>query len=535
MFQLAIIVGIYSYSVFFLGVLGYLYFYPLLLLSLVFLCIAVVVLKQHVFDALRSWKHEWKEIQMHPLAVFCCILLVIQGIVNLIGAAGPELGFDALWYHLTLPKIYMTNHAIGYIPGGLLYYSVMPKLIEMLYIPALLFSNEIAAKLIHFTFGILIVITLYKFAREFVNTTLSLLILIIFYSNLVVAWESITAYIDLGRTFYELFACYAFILWYKRKEFPLLVLSAVLIGFAITAKVLALGSLGMLWVLLLVALVWQKQTVKTIVAFLCMYAAVALLIPLPWFLLAFAATGNPVYPFFSAAYPLYPAVSGNPIDVILDGIALVLFSADPISPIYLIFLPVLFFVFQKAEKPIKLLLFYALLATGVWYLTPHTGGGRFLLPYLPIFSLLVGYGLWRLWQEKYLRFFCLVLICFIALVSIGYRAAANAKYLPVLLGMQSKDTFLTNNLNYGFGDFYDTDGYFKTALPSDEKVLLIGFHNLYYVNFSFVDRSWMQRGEQYNYIAVQQTELPQAFADYRKVYYNPTTQVSLYKRSEQRK
>ena len=34
------------------------------------------------------------------------VILIGQILVNLIGALGPELGFDALWYHLTEAKLF---------------------------------------------------------------------------------------------------------------------------------------------------------------------------------------------------------------------------------------------------------------------------------------------------------------------------------------------------------------------------------------------------------------------------------------------
>ena len=62
------------------------------------------------------------------------ILIFILCLVNLVGALGPETAFDALWYHITLPKIYLQHKELLFIPGGLLYYSAMPQLGEMLYV-----------------------------------------------------------------------------------------------------------------------------------------------------------------------------------------------------------------------------------------------------------------------------------------------------------------------------------------------------------------------------------------------------------------
>src|SRR5690606_34153041 len=98
---------------------------------------------------------------------FLIVLLIILWLINLIGVLAPEISFDALWYHLTIPKIFAQNHAITHIPGGLYYYSLMPKLVDLLYIPAVMVNSAIGAKLIHFTFGILTLIVLYKIARSY--------------------------------------------------------------------------------------------------------------------------------------------------------------------------------------------------------------------------------------------------------------------------------------------------------------------------------------------------------------------------------
>jgi len=100
-------------------------------------------------------QNEFKNLLNDKLSVFFFIIIVLQVLINLVGVLGPEISFDALWYHLTIPKVFLLNHSIFHIPGNLLYYSDLPKLGELLYIPALSFFNEIAAKFVHFAFGLL--------------------------------------------------------------------------------------------------------------------------------------------------------------------------------------------------------------------------------------------------------------------------------------------------------------------------------------------------------------------------------------------
>ena len=75
-------------------------------------------------------------------------LLVLQALINLIGALGPELGFDALWYHLTEAQLFLSRGSIAPIPGNLLYWSGLPRLGEVIYM-------YLPGKLVHWGFGLL--------------------------------------------------------------------------------------------------------------------------------------------------------------------------------------------------------------------------------------------------------------------------------------------------------------------------------------------------------------------------------------------
>ncbi|MEK7154911.1 MAG: hypothetical protein AAB697_02185, partial [Patescibacteria group bacterium] len=109
--------------------------------------------------------------------------------------------------------------------------------------------------------------------------------------------------------------------------------------------------------------------------------------------------------------------------------------SDPINPIYVMILPVAWIVRKKIPVVVTA---YCLLAFMVWYVTPRTGGGRFLLPYLPVWSVAVAIVIKRLRDEEKsissIKRFLVGIVIILALISIGYRAVANAKYVPVILG-----------------------------------------------------------------------------------------------------
>lgn len=452
------------------------------------------------------------KIQLDKFGKLLFSLLLIQILVNLIGALGPEISFDALWYHLTLPKIFLLYHSIFYIPGGLLYYSLFPKLGEMLFLAALTIDGEIFVKLIHFIFGILTVAVTYKVSRKILDQNFSLLACLILSSNLVFSWESTTAYVDLIRSFFEVLTLWAFL----NKD---TIRSGISLGLAISTKLLSFGSLP---IFLTLHILFRKKYFKSIVVF----TILSILVPLPWLIFSYIKTGNPVYPLFTESYQT--SINISLFQIIPDTLNLLLKADDPISPIYLITLPLIILSFKRFSQNLKIITIYSLLAILIWYLIPRTGGGRFILPYLPVFSILVS-GTIAFLKFNQLKKLLIILTIFIALVTIGYRSIANYKYLNVILGRELKEEFLAKNLNFNFGDFYDVDGFFKQNIKAEDKVLLYGFHNLYYVNFSFIHESWVKKGDRFKYIAISKdSKLPKKFSFWPLIYYNQTTGVKVY-------
>ncbi len=472
MFTVAILIGISSYLIFILGLLRLLYKPIILFSTLVCLFTFIYLFKNWLILNLIRFFEISKKIHyffsIDKLSQSLIVLLFLQGIINLVGVLGPELGFDALWYHLTLPKIYLDNHSIEHITGGLLYYSAMPKLTEMLYTGALAFGNEIFAKLIHFSFGILCLITLYKLSRKFFTTKLSIVVITIFYSNLVVGWMSITAYIDLARTFFEIMALWGFINWLESKEKKWLIESGIMLGLAISTKLLAIGSLFIFFILIIYFFTSEESKrrllrhnprwfstfgqlgggrVRNLFFCLLAYLFISILIPLPWFVFAFINSGNPFYPIFENIYPININLNFiNPLKL-----------SDPINPLYVVLMPIAILLFSRQTFLLKIISIYSILSFLIWQLTPNTGGGRFIMPYLPAFSILTVWVIREIWKMK-IKPFIVGLVVFFLGFSIIYRLGANLKYIPILVGIQSKSYFLTKNLNFSYGDYYYTDG-----------------------------------------------------------------------------
>lgn len=470
MFPLALILGLYSYSIFFLGLLHLLTTPNIILTSVLYLSFAVFLLSKH---SLQLPKQD-------TFSKILFLLLIGQGIVNLIGALGPEIGFDALWYHLTLPKIWLGHNSIFFIPGAQFKYSVMPMLTEMYYF---IFPG----KLVHYLFGVLSLIVTFKLSRKILSANYSLLATLIFSSNLVFGWESTSAYIDLARTFFEITALYLFL---DNKIYK----SAIVLGFAVSTKLLALGSLP-----IFILLLFLKKSKLSLYPRFCFLVIAAVS---PWLIRAYLSTGNPFYPVFSTILTgIY--VSLDPRNLL----NLLTRASDPIHPIYLIIILLLPYLKIKNLK-VKIILLYSLLSLIIWSITPNTGGGRFILPYLPALSILAASVIHHL-KSKIL---ILVAILY-SLFSISYRFTANLKYL------QPKDQLLKQKLGFNFGDYYDFDHFFTHS----DRVLPLGINNLYYLD-SYIALPH----EKFDYILLRDMPLPFQYQNWKLVLRNDITNTEIY-------
>ena len=145
----------------------------------------------------------------------------------------------------------------------------------------------------------------------------------------------------------------------------------------------------------------------------------------------------------------------------------------------------------------------------VWWLMPGTDFGRFALFPLALLAASIKF------QPKKIFIFLIILQ---AVIGIGGRAWANAKYL-------NRDNFLCRNLKFDFGDFYDCDGWFAKNIQPTDKILIYNLHNLYYVNFPYDHESWKDPVTKYTHILVGEggPEL-----DLPLIYQNELTRVKLY-------
>ncbi len=249
------------------------------------------------------------------IALLLLLVALIGSVVVL--AWVPPVSRDALTHHLAIPKLYLQNGGIYEIPT--IKFSYYPMNLDLLYLLPLYFGNDIAAKYIHFAFGLFTAWLIYSYLAKRLDRTWAVLGALFFLSLPVIVKLSITVYVDLGLVFFSTAALMGLLKWIEsRYEFKFLLLSAVCCGLALGTKYNGLLTLLILTVMVPLVFIGQskpmpmlktpasrKSTAKTqLKALACggVYVVIALLVFSPWMIRNVVWKANPVYPLYNSFF-----------------------------------------------------------------------------------------------------------------------------------------------------------------------------------------------------------------------------------------
>ncbi len=161
------------------------------------------------------------------------LLLVILAIGVLCWV--PPVSRDALTHHLAVPKLWILNHGMLELPH--LPFSYYPMNLDLLYLIPLFFHNDILPKYIHFLFGLLTAVLVYRYLRSRIDTVYALAGALFFLSTPIIIKLCITVYVDLGLIFFSFSAMLYFFKW-MADDFRIkhLILAGFLCGLAVGTK-----------------------------------------------------------------------------------------------------------------------------------------------------------------------------------------------------------------------------------------------------------------------------------------------------------
>jgi Dolichyl-phosphate-mannose-protein mannosyltransferase len=247
---------------------------------------------------LRSWFAELRSIELRnwrERAAFVLLLFVLC--IHWLAALQPEYSADGLSMHLAVPADLAAHHVMTFHPDRFVW-SVMPMSADFTYSIVYLMGGEAAASLLNFALLVTIVALLYRATRQWLSRESALLMAALFASaplvNLVTGSlfiENFVAAMILGMTM-ELWR------FHETGERRDLWLAAALAGTAASAK---LGAFAFVLVALAIGIVEARRRRLLRQALAAM--GILLAFAAPPYLIAFAKTGNPVFPFLNTHFP----------------------------------------------------------------------------------------------------------------------------------------------------------------------------------------------------------------------------------------
>lgn len=436
-------------------------------LSLLFVSLAVFQFSQNIGEWIPK---KWPNPPPMAAAVFISVITYALWHIVLLALSRP-VSWDALAYHLSIPKLYLQNRGLLELPW--LLHSHWPHLLDLFYAVPIAWGRDNAAALIHSGLCGCLIFATYRVGDRTFNRFTGIISALLLCSQPVFLNFAGTAHSDGAWALYHFMSALCLWEWQTSKNSYGLVLAGVLSGYAASFKLLALipaTALGC-WV------VWQSR--KGNVFKNILYFSIPILtLTLPWFIKTWRETGNPVWPFFSSTSfeNHYFQISHwtNWRDVFGK------YRATPFLTTFLILTIALkahripwprFITFLLLPAPLMILLLHRELQ--IW---------RFLWPLMPGFCLFMGWSSTLLWKKSAVMRAFITALWLWTLWPLAQVTQNNALF--GILGMQAPAESMQGYLNRQL----DTYGLFRQInqrLTPQDRILLIGDLRGYYLDVPY--------------------------------------------------
>ncbi|MEW5720461.1 MAG: glycosyltransferase family 39 protein, partial [Chloroflexota bacterium] len=410
----------------------------------------------------------------------------------------PPTAYDALMYHLPAPKLFLDAHTL--LPFLENVQANSPIAFDLLTAFGLSVGSEVFPQLLQFALGLVLALGVYQVAMRAFNRSVGILAAAILFSIPVFGILAGWAYLDVVWGLCEFLSVYAFWNWVERRQTQWLILSATLMGLALSNKYLALQGMIVLAIAVVIASRpdgWLRAARNLIV-----FGFFAGLAAFPWYFKNWIWLGNPVYPYFlggvnyDALRLQFNTYLGSGYGVGRDWLAYVMLPLNifarsgefgPVAlsaPSFCFLILPAYLTLPKPSMNNWLIgvsaARFAIWAAGAQEL-------RFLFVVYPMLSIVSGYVIYQLlerWRKPLLRAEIGILVGLI----IGAGAWFQWQYclkqnnpLAYLAGVASRADFLRANLNP-----YLATEFVNTALPSAARILAIGDGRGYYFAREFI-------------------------------------------------
>ena len=424
---------------------------------------------------------------------------IVTALLNLFGASVPPFEYDELEYHIGAPAEYIRAGQIGFLPHN--FYSNLPQLTEMLYLLTMVTSSDIAAKLLHWMFGLMAAVGVYSLGTQFWSRKVGVTAAALFYCVPFVFDLSQTARIDLATTFFAVLAGGGLLRWSEDDgESEYLWLAALAAGGAVCTKWPAIPVVvlpGLLFVVL-----FAGQGVFKKIGRAVGFSALAAFCVTPWLVKNWCFAGNPVYPLFDRMFQSphwsvaqaqlfaakhYPQFGLGSLADFFGSAWHFSMAEQGAVPVLLMTAP-LILLLRKAEDAARRAGWLFLMAYGGWFFLTFRPW-RFLFPAFPLVALVGAYALDRFGGQASDRRLpqvavLVVLVCGVSVIGSNVlvdsedykRVPPQMSFVHYALGQIAPDDFVQRM----GGGVYEPIVWMNKNLPAESKVLYIGEARAYY-------------------------------------------------------
>ena len=216
--------------------------------------------------------------------IICTLAVVLA--FDLMEAISPPADADTLAYHFALPKQFIEQGGIKFVPRAA--DGAIPLLIQMTYVPALALGGEMALTLWTTISGWGAAAMLFVFARKYLDVTWSLALALLFLTTPAVLFGGGTGQVEIRMALFLAAGVLSMLLGIHENNIRYIILAAIFTGFVTASK-----FTGLLFAAsFLPVIAYRSKSIKTLLIF----GGVAFLVGCQWYYWNWLHTGDPIFP-----------------------------------------------------------------------------------------------------------------------------------------------------------------------------------------------------------------------------------------------
>lgn len=441
-----------------------------------------------------------------PFNLLQIILLAALAIIfgfDLIEALAPPSDADSLAYHFALPKLFLHEGTVIFVPRAV--DGATPLLVQMTFLPVLHFAGERGMNLWSMVSGWAAVGLLYAISREHLCKSWSLATAVFFASIPAVIYGAGSGQVEVRIALFVLLCAWSCGQFFKTQKITFLVLAAIAAGLFGGAKVTGLIFMAAVVFVLLPRKAWFRTGL--------IFSTVSAIVAAPWYIWVYMHTGDPIFPvlfpILGVTNPLYwdqahhelfnlafrseeTPLSINPFSLIAFPVIGTLFPFPTMEagrtgfgPLILVFLPCALALTWVGiqERKLSDIGVYALIVItffSIWFLSGAPQRIRHLLPVLPLIILCLVYS--AAWAVKAWRLQGVVVVAsgLVIVIQIGGAALFGSQFWNVAIGKTAREDFLLESVS-----LYEPVPWINTNLNFTHKLMTPIRQHLFYLDVPY--------------------------------------------------